>query len=112
MPEKLKNFFNNSTPFLASLHDIGKVSPTFQKKISKNIDNHPLKDELVNINSELEKNWGGHAGAGEITLEYIKDNLKLDFHRREYKYLPLIAGLHHGSHKRGECKSTTSYKAE
>lgn len=96
MPENLKKFFNDSAPFLASLHDIGKVSPTFQKKISNNIENHPLKDELKSINPEIEKGWGGHAGAGEITLEHIIDNYKLDYHKKEYKYLPLIAGLHHG----------------
>ncbi|MBQ3033281.1 MAG: CRISPR-associated helicase Cas3', partial [Deferribacterales bacterium] len=106
LPPALKKYFHKDTPFLAALHDIGKVSPTFQKKISNSIDNHPLKDELINVNSDIEKNWGGHAGVGEITLEYIIDEYLQN--RREYKYLPLIAGLHHGSHSRKECRSTTS----
>ena len=58
LPPALKKYFHKDTPFLAALHDIGKVSPTFQKKISNSIDNHPLKDELINVNSDIEKKLG------------------------------------------------------
>ena len=73
---------------IAAAHDIGKVSPTFQKKIYTALSH---KDEaalsaLKAINSETEKLWGGHAGISQATADANKLG----------RYIPAILGQHHG----------------
>lgn len=73
---------------MAACHDLGKVSPTFQKKIQDAIGNaNPESLELLrDIDSEIEKNWGGHAGVSQCTLNALNAG----------KAIASIAGCHHG----------------
>lgn len=89
MPEWLReNLFPPGSELVASLHDIGKVSPTFQKKIYQALttSNNEIISRFSNINSEIEKNWGGHAGVSQVTAEYQKIG----------RYIPEVLGQHHG----------------
>jgi len=88
-PEEMaKKIFSTGSELIAGVHDVGKVSPTFQKKILQNTDDYTPDSypELKSINSQLETNWGGHAGVSQLTLEAMMAN----------KYLPEIVGQHHG----------------
>jgi CRISPR-associated endonuclease/helicase Cas3 len=69
---------------IAACHDIGKVSPTFQRKLYEAIGIIP--EELSTIDSQLEREWGGHAGVSYVSTE------DMDIGR----YIPEILGRHHG----------------
>jgi CRISPR-associated endonuclease/helicase Cas3 len=85
MPELLKNdLFPHGSELIAACHDIGKVSPTFQKKIHDAL--KELIPELKNINPDLEKTWGGHAGVSFAAAEELEVG----------KFIPEILGQHHG----------------
>ncbi|MEI7840953.1 MAG: CRISPR-associated helicase Cas3' [Methylococcaceae bacterium] len=85
MPDWLKNdLFPSGSELIAACHDIGKVSPTFQKKIHDALNERI--PELKNIDSKLEKTWGGHAGVSQATAKRLKAG----------KYIPEILGQHHG----------------
>lgn len=62
-----------SIPSVAALHDVGKVSPTFQEKIRRGTNGYipNSHDALVNINPDHEQEWGGHAGASLSTLKTL-----------------------------------------
>ena len=89
MPESLRSeFFPDGSEIVAAAHDIGKVSPTFQKKIYSALSQ---KDEAVflklrDFNPEIEKQWGGHAGVSQVTA--ADQNIG--------HYIPEILGQHHG----------------
>lgn len=69
---------------LAACHDIGKVSPTFHQKLHKAC---PLiLPELKHINPEIEKQWGYHAGTGQIACKAMNTP----------PYVAEIVGQHHG----------------
>lgn len=71
----------------AAAHDIGKVSPCFVEKIRRAC--HPdmrTIDPLPNINPELERKWGGHAGVSQLTASAVDAP----------HYIPEILGQHHG----------------
>ncbi len=88
-PENIrKTLFPDSSALIASIHDLGKVSPTFYLKLLRAINadwknQHPF---LVSLESLSESNWGGHAGVSALALE------KLGYP----KSIQTIAGQHHG----------------
>lgn len=81
-----KDLFASEADLIASVHDVGKISPTFQEKIRRAIDNYIPNSEkaLENINPEIERNWGGHAGTSLASLQKI------------HRQIAEIAGRHHG----------------
>jgi len=89
MPKWLEEkFFPKGSELIAALHDLGKVSPTFQEKIYRGTDNYKANSNksLNQINPDIEKNWGGHAGVSQITADFLELG----------KYIPFILGQHHG----------------
>lgn len=82
------NLFPAGTELIAACHDIGKISPTFQKKILQSTtDFNPSTYPMFrDINPALERNWGGHPGVSQITLEATDAG----------PYIPIIEGQHHG----------------
>lgn len=89
MPDWLRaELFPAGAELIAAAHDIGKVSPTFQKKIYTALSQ---KDEAVlsalkAFNAETEKCWGGHGGVSQAAA--VVQNVG--------KYIPEILGQHHG----------------
>lgn len=87
-PEPMRShLFPSGSEMVAGSHDIGKVSPTFVAKILRAccIDYSAIP-ELIGVNPELEKQWGGHAGVSQATAEEIGVP----------KYVAEIIGQHHG----------------
>ena len=66
-------------------HDVGKITPTFQKRLYVAIGEMP-PELATSPDPALETQWGGHAGAGRATLVACNPG----------KYLPEIVGKHHG----------------
>jgi CRISPR-associated endonuclease/helicase Cas3 len=83
-----ENLFPDGTDLIAAVHDIGKVSPTFQKKIHQAIanDDEAIPAQIASIDASIERNWGGHAGISQIELEEMGTG----------GLIPRIAGSHHG----------------
>ena len=81
-------FFHSGSALVAACHDLGKVCPTFQKKIHAAIENADpsVLAALRDADSALDGNWGGHAGVSQCTLEALKAG----------KAVASIAGCHHG----------------
>ncbi|MCL2123983.1 MAG: CRISPR-associated helicase Cas3', partial [Desulfovibrionaceae bacterium] len=79
-----EEYFPAGSACIAGDHDVGKATPTFQKRIYAETDDMP--PELEGIDPDLEKQWGGHAGAGQATLTACNPG----------KYLAEIVGRHHG----------------
>lgn len=89
MPDWLRAaLFPNGSELIAAAHDIGKVSPTFQKKIHGALSQQDvlLLASLKAHNAETEKCWGGHGGISQATAEATHAG----------KYIPEILGQHHG----------------
>lgn len=78
----VSSLFPKGSAFIAAIHDIGKVSPTFYNKIM----NACSRQLLPNVNHALEKNWNGHAGVSQLTAKYMGAP----------EYIPEIIGQHHG----------------
>jgi len=87
-PDWLKFLFPSGSELIAAAHDIGKVSPTFQEKIYRNINDYSKNPfpELKNINPDIERNWGGHAGVSQLSVKFCSAG----------NYIPEILGQHHG----------------
>ncbi len=89
MPEWLRaELFPAGAELIAAAHDIGKVSPTFQKKIYTALSQ---KDEAIlsalrAFNADAEKSWGGHGGVSQAATDT----------QNAGKYIPEILGQHHG----------------
>ncbi|MDQ3187118.1 MAG: CRISPR-associated endonuclease Cas3'' [Pseudomonadota bacterium] len=89
MPRWLRaELFPDGAELVAAAHDIGKLSPTFQKKIYTALSR---KDEVVlsalkAFNAEAEKLWGGHGGVSQAAADA----------QNAGKYIPEILGQHHG----------------
>ena len=82
------SLFPDGSELIAASHDIGKVSPTFQKKIYTALSQ---KDETVlsvlrEFNADAEKLWGGHGGVSQAEADA----------QNVGKYIPEILGQHHG----------------
>lgn len=78
----LQDIFPKGAAYLAATHDIGKVSPTFFNKIMRSC----LLERIANINPDLEREWGGHAGVSQATAKAMGAP----------EYVPEILGQHHG----------------
>lgn len=81
---RIANLFPEYAWIMALVHDIGKVSPTFQKKIRQAI--NVLNDEVANAKVENERIWGGHPAVGYATIRALSKN----------DSLANIVGYHHG----------------
>jgi len=71
MPHWLRErLFPEGAELIAAAHDVGKISPTFQKKIYCNLE-HTCKDlsGLEGTNPDWEKQWGSHAGASQLSVQ-------------------------------------------
>ncbi|NTV67351.1 MAG: CRISPR-associated helicase Cas3' [Chlorobaculum sp.] len=81
-------FFPGGSALVAACHDLGKVCPTFQKKIHKAIENPDpaILETLQNVDADLDGSWGGHAGVSQCALEALEAG----------KTVASIAGCHHG----------------
>lgn len=89
MPVWLReDIFPENSHIIAAAHDIGKVSPTFQKKIYTNLttENAGVLEKLSRYNEKIEKQWGGHAGVSQLTAESLNVG----------QHIPEILGQHHG----------------
>lgn len=89
MPNWLREaMFPEGAELIAAAHDIGKVSPTFQNKIYSALTqkNESVLSLLKTFNPEIEKQWGGHAGVSQATVEAYGVG----------RYVPEILGQHHG----------------
>lgn len=83
------NFLPNEAFIPALLHDIGKVCPTFQKKLRNAIDNIDVKKEipeLAGVDPEVETSWHGHAAVSGSALKGMGAP----------ESLVRITGSHHG----------------
>lgn len=78
----VSHLFPKGSSFTAATHDIGKVSPTFYSKLYIACG----LAKLPNIQPELEKRWGGHAGVSQLTAVALGAP----------EYIPEILGQHHG----------------
>lgn len=82
-----KKLFPKHAPLAAACHDIGKVSPTFQKKLALACKTYPAElPPFPHINERLESQWGGHAGVSQLTAKAMSAP----------KWVPEILGKHHG----------------
>lgn len=89
MPHWLRlTLFPPGSELIAAAHDIGKVSPTFQKKIYSALsqENRAVLSSLTEFNAEAEKLWGGHGGVSQAAAHAQNTG----------KYIPEILGQHHG----------------
>ena len=89
MPAFLRSsLFPDGSELVAAIHDIGKVSPTFQEKIYRGTDGYVPNSlySLAHINPDMERNWGYHAGISMATAQYLQTG----------RYIPQIIGQHHG----------------
>jgi CRISPR-associated endonuclease/helicase Cas3 len=88
-PGVRRALFPAGSELIAAAHDVGKICPTFQVKIRRNIEGY-RHDSLAElgleaVDPESEKIWQGHAAVSQAALEECP------------KYIPEIAGRHHGS---------------
>lgn len=81
--------FPRGSALVASVHDIGKVSPTFFLKLRNSIpeEHSPWFATLARYKGINETQWGGHAGVSALALEAITGN----------SVIAQIAGQHHGA---------------
>lgn len=88
-PDKLANIlFPNDTALIASLHDIGKITPSFQAKLISALGELTSYPGYTQQLIDKEKDWDGHAGASQIILQSLLENTRKD--------ISIIAGQHHG----------------
>lgn len=89
MPVAIRQaLFPEGSALQASVHDIGKVSPTFFLKLQRAVagDSGDWSLRLSQFKGLEERQWGGHAGASELALAAITDK----------PFVPGVAGQHHG----------------
>jgi CRISPR-associated endonuclease/helicase Cas3 len=87
IPEVRDKLFPPGSELIAAVHDVGKICPSFQEKIYRAIAEYPRNSlpGLEKANPDMEKEWRGHAAVSQAALEDCP------------KYIPEIAGRHHGS---------------
>lgn len=88
-PDALRQRWFKNVGLTAALHDVGKVSPTFQEKIREGTTSYRPNSEkgLEHVRPEDEHRWGGHAGVSMLSLR--------EFPGASEKVAE-IAGSHHG----------------
>lgn len=91
LPHSLRvRVFPEGSEWVAAVHDVGKVSPTFFLKLNKKANpnwkrEYPFLKDFDSPNLD-ESKWGGHAGVSMLALEC-----------EDYsKEIQAIAGQHHG----------------
>jgi len=89
--EEAENAVGNFCELIALLHDIGKLTPAFQNKISKNIENYDMGLEIEHI---PERKESPHALAGQVILETCGFS----------EEIASIIGSHHGKSEKANCK--------
>ena len=67
------SLFPAGSDLIAAAHDLGKVSPTFQKKIYSALTENDtaVLAALSAFNPETEKLWGGHAGISQAAAKSL-----------------------------------------
>lgn len=80
-PDILSNFIPQYAELPALFHDIGKICPTFQKKIQGQA------PELASVNASDENLWGGHSTLSSITTSAV--------YNYDSDVLAYIVGKHH-----------------
>jgi len=87
-PDQLASqLFPAGAALVAASHDIGKVSPCFQEKLRRAVyPAYQTLQALPQINPDLERAWGGHAGVSQLTARKIETP----------QYVAEILGQHHG----------------
>lgn len=68
------------------LHDVGKVCPTFQKKIHQAAGSDAGWPQLADVNPDIEKDWGKHAAVSYAAIKAFGGG----------ESLALSLGVHHG----------------
>lgn len=88
MPDWLRlELFPEGAELIAAIHDVGKISPTFQEKLRRAIpDAAQAFPELAGVDPALERLWGGHAGLSQLTAQALGLG----------RHIPEIIGQHHG----------------
>lgn len=107
-PNKL-NLFPINSVFIAAIHDIGKISPCFQRMIYQNVTGFNIEEypELKSSNpvNAKRKNKAFHGVVTQSIINDCKEN--------KNKYLPIIEGMHHGFRPaRCELNSSENYGGE
>ncbi|HSV55891.1 MAG TPA: CRISPR-associated helicase Cas3', partial [Magnetospirillaceae bacterium] len=75
--------FPVGSELVAAVHDVGKVSPTFQKRLANALGR--TLTGFDDVNPDLEKNWMGHPGVSQAAAQ------------GSGTFIPEILGRHHGS---------------
>lgn len=87
-PDQFRRWFPRGTDLLTGMHDVGKMTPTFQEKIRRATETYKPNSlpALRCASPDTEKNWGMHSGAGRIICSELTADSRV----------PLIIGWHHG----------------
>lgn len=86
-PKKLgEQLFPVDAAFAAACHDIGKISPCFVEKLRRASKDSHFDLHQLDINPNLERQWGGHAGVSQVAAKAMDAP----------RWLPEILGQHHG----------------
>tara|TARA_R110001583_G_scaffold60475_3_gene179644 strand:- start:633 stop:3116 length:2484 start_codon:yes stop_codon:yes gene_type:complete len=87
-PDVRRTLYPDGAELVAACHDVGKVSPTFAKKLLSNTHSwSPVAfPMLADINASLETQWGGHPGVSQVAVEALQPG----------DYIAQIVGQHHG----------------
>ncbi|MCM1508677.1 MAG: CRISPR-associated helicase Cas3' [Ruminococcus flavefaciens] len=101
--EESEYIAKNFCRLIALVHDIGKITPAFQKKITPNIENHTemLFDNGLKVSGITEYSKSPHNIAGQVILEELKFP----------KEISVIIGSHHGRAVQNYREQLTSYSA-
>lgn len=87
LPEWLQSScFPKGSELIAAAHDVGKICPTFQEKIHREIGVKPGM-----INPDLDKTIGYHSAVSQAAVSHCP------------KYIPEILGRHHGYNSQSIC---------
>lgn len=82
-----KDIFPQNSWLAPLAHDIGKICPTFQRKIYDNLKRGDDWPQLDGVEGKVESNWGAHAA---VSFAALKEASGMEA-------LAWSAGLHHGT---------------